>query len=269
MLDNFEVTGPKGTYQCVVHEPLLTSVLHFQAGFDPPSLPEDLLKGLLQQVLLALDYLHTEANVIHTGLYPLELTIFNDMQRKTKLTITSRHSSQKYYYQCQRELYIQWLGKIRGRRAVSTKAHTWWSNYIPKPHVSEPARLAQLRNAYTLRLWWSADRRVAWGIDPAWPISSSRGHFGREVDVKSGYLECWGSGMTFYCLLYNGAFWWILTWVIGLEFIRGPTSIRWTRAGQAAFGRAASRWDDSDSQSAACFISPQVRWKPEVLEWER
>lgn len=67
MLDNFEVTGPKGTYQCVVHEPLLTSVLHFQAGFDPPSLPEDLLKGLLQQVLLALDYLHTEANVIHTG----------------------------------------------------------------------------------------------------------------------------------------------------------------------------------------------------------
>ena len=64
MLDNFEATGPKGAYQCVVHEPLLTSALHFQAGLDPPSLPKDLLKGLLQQVLLALDYLHTEANVM-------------------------------------------------------------------------------------------------------------------------------------------------------------------------------------------------------------
>ena len=101
MLDNFEVTGPKGTYHCVVHEPLLTSVLHFQAGFDPPSLPEDLLKGLLQQVLLALDYLHTEVNVIHTGLSSLELTIFCAMQRKPKLTMDIRHPSKEYHYQRQ------------------------------------------------------------------------------------------------------------------------------------------------------------------------
>lgn len=67
MLDVFEVEGPKGKHQCIVFEPLLTSVLHFQATMNPPSLTENLLKALLQQLLLTLDYLHSEAEVIHTG----------------------------------------------------------------------------------------------------------------------------------------------------------------------------------------------------------
>lgn len=68
MIEKFEVTSPKGIHQCIVYEPLLTSLLHFQATLDPMSLPEDLLKGALQQLLQALDYLHSEAHVIHTGL---------------------------------------------------------------------------------------------------------------------------------------------------------------------------------------------------------
>lgn len=67
MIEKFELTGPSGIHQCIVFEPLLTSLLHFQATLDPTSLPEDLLKGALQQLLLALDYLHSEAHVIHTG----------------------------------------------------------------------------------------------------------------------------------------------------------------------------------------------------------
>ena len=69
MIENFELSGPSGTHQCIVYEPLLTSLLHFQATLDAKSLPEDLLKGALQQLLEALNYLHSEANVIHTGLY--------------------------------------------------------------------------------------------------------------------------------------------------------------------------------------------------------
>lgn len=68
MIEEFEITGPSGSHQCIVYEPLLTSLLHFQATLKPQSLPEDLLKGALQQLLLALDYLHSEAHVIHTGL---------------------------------------------------------------------------------------------------------------------------------------------------------------------------------------------------------
>lgn len=67
MIDSFEITGPKGSHQCVVQDPLLTSLLHFQATLNPMSLTEALIKGALQQLLLALDFLHTEAHVVHTG----------------------------------------------------------------------------------------------------------------------------------------------------------------------------------------------------------
>ncbi|KAI9039616.1 uncharacterized protein KD926_009208 [Aspergillus affinis] len=75
MIDKFELTGPSGTHQCVVHEPLLTSLLHFQATLDPSSLPEDLLKGALQQLLLALVYLHSEAHVVHTDIQAKNIII--------------------------------------------------------------------------------------------------------------------------------------------------------------------------------------------------
>lgn len=67
MRDSFEAERPEGNHQCIVFEPLLTSILDFQAFLKPPSFPEYLLKPLLCQVLLALDYLHSEAGVIHTG----------------------------------------------------------------------------------------------------------------------------------------------------------------------------------------------------------
>lgn len=68
MIEEFKITGPGGSHQCIVYEPLLMSLLYFQATLNPQSLPEDLLKGALQQLLLALDYLYSEAHVIYTGL---------------------------------------------------------------------------------------------------------------------------------------------------------------------------------------------------------
>ncbi|KZF26273.1 kinase-like protein [Xylona heveae TC161] len=68
MIENCVIPGPRGNHQCIIYQPLLTSLLHFQATLNPTSLPEDLLKGALQQLLLALDYLHSEAHVIHTDL---------------------------------------------------------------------------------------------------------------------------------------------------------------------------------------------------------
>lgn len=75
MLDSFEIDGPAGRHRCIVHEPLLVSLLHFQATLVPTSLPEDLLKGALQQLLLGLDYLHTEAHVIHTDIQAKNIMI--------------------------------------------------------------------------------------------------------------------------------------------------------------------------------------------------
>ncbi|RAL05403.1 putative protein kinase [Aspergillus ibericus CBS 121593] len=75
MIDEFQVPGPGGSHQCIVYEPLLTSLLHLQATLNPKSLPEDLLKGALQQLLLALDFLHSEARVIHTDIQAKNIII--------------------------------------------------------------------------------------------------------------------------------------------------------------------------------------------------
>lgn len=67
MLDAFEINGPAGEHPCLVHEPLITSLLHLQAIFAGCRLPESALKPLLRELLITLDYLHSEADVIHTG----------------------------------------------------------------------------------------------------------------------------------------------------------------------------------------------------------
>ncbi|KAG2012682.1 hypothetical protein GB937_007034, partial [Aspergillus fischeri] len=64
IIEEFELTGPSA--YCL--RAAIIESLHFQATLDPTSLPEDLLKGALQQLLLALDFLHSEAHIIHTAL---------------------------------------------------------------------------------------------------------------------------------------------------------------------------------------------------------
>jgi serine/threonine protein kinase len=67
LLDAFEITGSEGSYQCLVHKPLGMSLSDLQARCPSQRLPEHLLKLTLIHVLLMLDFLHTEAQVIHTG----------------------------------------------------------------------------------------------------------------------------------------------------------------------------------------------------------
>jgi serine/threonine-protein kinase SRPK3 len=64
---SFEFEGPTGVHQCLVQEPLLASLYDLQNTLNPKSLTEDMLKTALQQIFSGLDYLHSEAHVIHTG----------------------------------------------------------------------------------------------------------------------------------------------------------------------------------------------------------
>jgi serine/threonine-protein kinase SRPK3 len=65
--DSFEIAGPVGVHQCLVQEPLLASLYDLQFALTPKSLPEGMLKPALQQIFAGLDYLHSKAQVIHTG----------------------------------------------------------------------------------------------------------------------------------------------------------------------------------------------------------
>jgi serine/threonine-protein kinase SRPK3 len=67
MLDEFQVNSKNGIFHCVVHPPLAISIKAFRRMFHDRTLPVDFVKAVLKHLLLSLDFLHTEAKVIHTG----------------------------------------------------------------------------------------------------------------------------------------------------------------------------------------------------------
>ncbi len=67
MLDDFEVTGPDGTHLCLVYEPMREPLWMFQQRLPNSKTPPPLLKVYLGIFLQALDYLHSECHIVHTG----------------------------------------------------------------------------------------------------------------------------------------------------------------------------------------------------------
>lgn len=68
LVDSFEVDGPDGQHRCLVHPPLFESVLHFLHRNPVRRLPSPILAFILQRTFQALQYLHTECQIIHTGI---------------------------------------------------------------------------------------------------------------------------------------------------------------------------------------------------------
>jgi hypothetical protein len=67
VLDDFEITGPHGTHQCLVFNPLGMSFTKLRSHFDENGVTKALLQQTVQMVLLGLDFLH-QAGVVHTGM---------------------------------------------------------------------------------------------------------------------------------------------------------------------------------------------------------
>lgn len=66
-LDSFQISTAEGSFQCLVHPPLGISLYDFRNHLKAKVLPEKIVKLTLMHLLLALDYLHTEAGIVHTG----------------------------------------------------------------------------------------------------------------------------------------------------------------------------------------------------------
>lgn len=66
MLDTFELEGAQGPNVCIVHKPLSLSLRDIREMADG-KVPAEILKPMIYGMLLGLDYLHSEAQVVHTG----------------------------------------------------------------------------------------------------------------------------------------------------------------------------------------------------------
>lgn len=66
VLDEFQITGPDGTHQCLIFEPLGISFTKFRNRFPEGGLNLEVLQNTLRLLLLGLDFLH-QAGIVHTG----------------------------------------------------------------------------------------------------------------------------------------------------------------------------------------------------------
>ncbi|KAF2279504.1 putative CDK4/6 [Westerdykella ornata] len=66
--DSFELNGTSGKFSCLVHKPLSVSLRHLRKKCLNERMPLPLLKATLVHILMALDFLHSEAHLIHTDL---------------------------------------------------------------------------------------------------------------------------------------------------------------------------------------------------------
>lgn len=70
LLGSFEIDGPDGRHVVLVMQPAQMSLRDFKSvfrkdgGFD-----EAFVQGAVQELLKALDFIHNEAKLVHTGLY--------------------------------------------------------------------------------------------------------------------------------------------------------------------------------------------------------
>lgn len=68
VLDTFTLPRPGGDHQCLVQKPLWESLQDLHNVMPNARLEVNILKSAIKQMLLALDYLHTECKLVHTGI---------------------------------------------------------------------------------------------------------------------------------------------------------------------------------------------------------
>ncbi|RKP06494.1 kinase-like domain-containing protein [Thamnocephalis sphaerospora] len=70
LLDHFRHQGPNGEHVCMVFEVLGENLLSLIKKYKHRGIPEPVVKQIMRQVLMGLDYLHRECGIIHTDLKP-------------------------------------------------------------------------------------------------------------------------------------------------------------------------------------------------------
>ncbi|GAW21458.1 hypothetical protein ANO14919_109770 [Xylariales sp. No.14919] len=73
--ESFKIQGPHGNHDVIVQMPLSITMADFQHSMPGQVFPPAIVKGALEQVILSLDFLHSDAHVIHTDFHPGNLLI--------------------------------------------------------------------------------------------------------------------------------------------------------------------------------------------------
>jgi len=69
LLDKFEHRGPNGNHMCLVVKPMGPDMTKYRRLFPKARTPLPMVKKIVTELLLALEFLHDMCGIIHTGEY--------------------------------------------------------------------------------------------------------------------------------------------------------------------------------------------------------
>ncbi|KAL3476295.1 protein kinase [Aspergillus californicus] len=75
LLEQFKHAGPSGDHVCLVFDVLGHHMIYQSIKYEDGKIPVKAMKVIIRQLLLGLDFLHTECGVIHTDLKPTNLLL--------------------------------------------------------------------------------------------------------------------------------------------------------------------------------------------------
>lgn len=84
LFDSFKINGPHGSHVAMSFEVLGPNLLDLIKKYEHKGIPVNAVKAISKQVLMGLEYLHTDCGIIHTDLKPENILIVIDVDEELK-----------------------------------------------------------------------------------------------------------------------------------------------------------------------------------------
>ncbi|KAM0288491.1 hypothetical protein ACHAO9_007137 [Fusarium lateritium] len=93
LLGSFEIDGPDGRHAVLVMQPAQMSLRDFKSVFRKDGFGEAFVQGAVQELLKALDFVHNEAQLVHTDIHPGNLLLGLDDDSQLQSLVDSEFKS--------------------------------------------------------------------------------------------------------------------------------------------------------------------------------
>lgn len=209
LVDHFRVSGPNGIHYCMVFELLgdnLLSLLRFYASVPPLSdvfektekgIPLPLVKIIVKDVLLGLDYLHRNCNIIHTDLKPENVLLNHPIRKISHILNPSSHpgKTQGLKYS---SLFSQYQFKDGIAKVVDLGNGCWthkhFTEYITTRQYRSPEAIVEYSYGTPVDIWSLAciTFELITGEYLFEPKADDKGRYTRDEDHLALMIELLG-----------------------------------------------------------------------------